>query len=143
MQALEILKSKLIGSFISRFSVGDTWDLYVDSYWLVAQEVVSKDEDFLNEFLKGNCHYFVSTVDKEYISKCAIVAAAMRREIVSVELDELYNLKIEFDNNFSMLFPTNVGVVDWQWCLNDNGADPYNNYLVACFWEGEIQINEK
>lgn len=143
MQALEVLKSKLIGSFISRFSVGDTWDLYIDGYWLVAQEVISGDEDYLNKFFENNYSHFKTTVDKDYISKCAIVAAAMRREIVGVELDELYNLKIRFDNNFNLLFPTNVEIVDWQWCLNDNGADPYTNCLVGCFWEGEIQVNEK
>lgn len=143
MRALEILKSKLVGSFISRFSVGDTWDLYIDGYWLVAQEVISEDEDYINKFFENDYSHFKTTVDKGYISKCAIVAAAMRREIIGVELDELYNLKIRFDNNFSLLFPTNVEIADWQWCLNDNGADPYTNYLVGCFRESEIQVNEK
>ena len=138
-----MLKSKLTGSFISRFSVGDTCGLYIGGYWLVAQEVISEDEDFLNKFFESNYSHFETTVDKNYISKCAIVAAAMRREIINVELDELYNLKIMFDNNLKILFSTNTEVVDWQWCLNTTGADPYTNYIVACFWEGEIQINEK
>jgi hypothetical protein len=143
MQALELLRNRLLGSFISRFSVGDTWKFYIDGYWLVAQEVLSEDETFLNKLLQENYTYFSSTVDKEYISKSAIVTAAMRREIAGIDLDELYNLKLEFENQFKLIFPTNVEIVDWQWCLNKTGTDPYRDYLIACFWEGEIQVNEK
>ncbi|MFD1874116.1 hypothetical protein [Hymenobacter bucti] len=143
MEALEMLRSKLIGSFISRFSTGDTWDLYIGGYWLTAHDIISEDEKVLDTLFKDNYIYFESTVDKECISKSAIVAAAMRREIISVELDNLGNLKIEFGNNFKLTLPTNVGIVDWQWCLNETGVDPYQNYLVACFSEGKIQVNEK
>lgn len=100
IQALDILKDKLLGNFISRFSVGDTWDLSIGDYWLVAQNIISNDENFLNKVFKSNFRYFDSTVDKEYISKCAIVAAAMRREIINVELDELCTIEIKFNNDF-------------------------------------------
>lgn len=142
MQALDILRSKLLGSFISRFSVGDTWDLYINGYWLVAQDVLSEDENFLNKLLEENYSYFNNTTDKEYISKSAIVTAAMRREIVNVELDSICNLEIEFDNKLKLIVPADTDSVDWQWCLNETGADPYRDYLVACFWKSEIQINQ-
>lgn len=142
VQALDILKDKLLGNFISRFSVGDTWDLSIGDYWLIAQDITSSDEAYLNGFFKDNFRYFDSTVDKEYISKCAIVAAAMRREVTNVKLHELCSLEIEFDNNFKLFIPTNAEIVDWQWCLNETGADPYRDYLVACFWEGKIQIGK-
>lgn len=143
MQALEILRSKLLGNFISRFSVGNTWDLCIGDYWLIAQDITSNDEALPTGVFKKNYLHFDSTVDKEYISKCAIVAAAMRRGVVNVELDELCNLTVEFDNDFKLLIPTNVETVDWQWCLSKTIADPYRDCLVACFWEGEIHINEK
>lgn len=142
VQALDILKDKLLGNFISRFSVGDTWDLSIGNYWLIAQDISSSDEAFLNGVFKDSFRHYDSTVDKDYISKCAIVAAAMRREIINVELDKLCSLEIKFDNDFKLLIPTNAAIVDWQWCLNETGADPYRDCLVACFWEGEILIGE-
>jgi hypothetical protein len=32
MEALDILREKLAGNFYSRFSMGDTWDLYFDGF---------------------------------------------------------------------------------------------------------------
>jgi hypothetical protein len=50
MKALEVLTSKLQGSFISHFGVDDVWSLYVGGYWLIAQDIISEDEGMLNEW---------------------------------------------------------------------------------------------
>ncbi len=142
MEAIEILKDKLVGQFISRFSVGDTWDLSIGDYWLIAYDIFSKDEDLLNNWLQNSYDLFSSTVDKENISKSAVIAALLRREIADIKLDESYNLTIEFEGEVELFVLTNVDIVDWQWCLNRSGADPYQEYLVACFGKGEIAINE-
>jgi len=141
MEAIDILRDKLIGQFISRFSIGDTCDLAIGDYWLIAQEVVSKDEALLNEWLQNNYSLFNSTVDKEQISKSAVIASLLRREVVAIRLDNLYNLVIYFEEGAELIIPTNTGIVDWQWCLNRSGNDPYRDYLVACFWEGEIAVS--
>ena len=132
----------MIGQFISRFSVGDTWDLAIGEYWLVAQEITSKDEVVLNEWLQINYSLFSSSVDKEHISKSAIVASLLRREIVDVELSDAYALTIEFIEGASLSLSVETDIVDWQWCLNKTGNDPYQDYLVACFGEGEIAISD-
>lgn len=66
----------------------------------------------------------------------------MRKVVTGLKLDDAYNLTIEFEGNSKLIIPTNVKIVDWQWCLNKSGSDPYSDYLVACFWKGEIEINE-
>jgi hypothetical protein len=142
MEAIDILRDKLVGQFISRFSVGDTWDLAIGEYWLISQEVVSKDEALLDEWLQNNYSLFSTTIDKEQISKSAIIASLLRREIVNVKFDDVYNLVIEFEEGAELVISTNTGIVDWQWCLNRSGNDPYQDYLVACFGEGEIAISD-
>ncbi|MFD1466945.1 hypothetical protein ACFQ48_01815 [Hymenobacter caeli] len=142
MEAIEILKDKLVGQFISRFSAGDTWDLSIDGYWLMAQEIFSKDETLFNMWLQNDYHLYDSTVDKEDISKSAIVASILRREITDLKLDELCNLTLEFEGGAELVLLTSAAIVDWQWCLNKTGSIPYSDYLVACFWEGEIAVNE-
>jgi hypothetical protein len=142
MQAIDILRDKLIGQFISRFSIGDTWDLAIGEYWLIAQEVVSKNEAPLNEWLQNNYSLFNSTVDKEQISKSAVIASLLRREITDIKLDDVYNLVIEFEEGAELIVLTNTNIVDWQWFLNRSGNDPYKEYLVAYFGEGEIAVSD-
>lgn len=142
MQAIELLRDKLVGQFISRFGIGDTWDLSVGDYWLVAQDIFSKDEVLLNNWLQNNYPLFKGTVHKENISKSAVIAALLRREITDIKLDKLCNLTIEFEGGPELIILTNADIVDWQWCLNRTGNDPYREYIVACFWEGEIVVNK-
>ncbi len=141
MTALEILNNNLEGNFIRRFSIGDTFDLYFGDCWLITHDLISEDEVQLNRWLEENYLSYNNTVDKENISKSAILAAHLQKEVIGVQLDNLCNLSIEFENDSKLILTTNVGIVDWQWCLNETGNNPYSDYLVACFWKGEIQIN--
>jgi hypothetical protein len=135
------LTDKLCESWLSRFSVGDTIELYFGGYWLIAHDVISEDESLLNQWLYDNYLSSQNAVDKERISKCAIIAAHMGKVVTGVQLDEAYNLTIEFEKDSKLVIPTNVDIVDWQWCLNESGNIPYSDYLVACFWKGEIEVN--
>ncbi len=110
-------------------------------YWLIAQNVVSEDEGLLNGWLDEHYPPYRNAVDKEYISKCAIVASLMRKVITGLQLDEACNLTIEFEMDGRLILPSNADIVDWQWCLNESGSSPYRDYLVACFCKGEIAIN--
>ena len=143
MNALEILTNELVGKFIFRFSIGDTWDLFIGDYCFVAQEIISEDEKLLNQWYKINYASYLNCVDKTDISKSTIVAAHLRKEIIGIKLDELCNLTIEFEQDSALLVPTNVEIVDWQWCLNKTGKDPYMDFRVACFSAGEIEVNDE
>jgi hypothetical protein len=142
MRALEILNEKLVGTAIYSFHVGDNWTLNFGDCFLSVQNLVSPDEGILNEWLCANYASFQTAVDKEFIAKSTVVTAHMRKEVTSVTLDAAYNLTIHFENDSIIVIPTNEDIVDWQWCLNETGQDPYMDYLVACFWEGEIAINK-
>ena len=141
MKPIDVLNDKLKGSFISRFSVGDTWELYFGDCWLSAHNLISSDESPLNEWLRTNYSPFQKAIDQENISKCVIVASLMRREVVSVTLDEACNLTINFEDNGKLILPTDTDIVDWQWSLSEEGSDPYMSYIVACFGEGEIAFS--
>jgi hypothetical protein len=132
MSTIEILSNELVGNFISRFGIGDTWNLFIGNCCLMAREIVSEDEKFLNQWYKNNYPSFGNCVDQINISKSTIVAAHLRKEIK----------RIEFEGDSELLIPANVDIVDWQWCLNTTGKDPYANFLVACFFAGEIEIKD-
>ncbi len=143
MRALELLTSKLAGQILSQFSVGETWELYFGGYWLIAQNIISEDEGLLNQWLFKEYTPAQNAIDKEYMSKCAILASHLQKEVTGLKLDESYTLTIEFEKDRKLLIPTNATIVDWQWCLNLSGSNPYYDYLVACFQEGEIQIKDE
>lgn len=142
MKPLEVLNDRLKGNFISRFSVGDTWELYFGDCWLSAHNLISLDESPLNDWLLASYLPFQKAIDQENVSKCVIVAALMRKEVISVALDEACNLTINFEDDGKLILPTDTDTVDWQWNLSEDGAIPYVNHIVACFWQGEIEINE-
>lgn len=143
MKPIDVLNDRLKGSFISRFSVGDTWELYFGDYWLSAHNLISSGESPLNEWLVTSYSPFQNAIDRESISKCVIVAALMRKEVISVALDEACNLTINFQDNGKLTLPTDTAIVDWQWSLSEKGSDPYMSYIAACFGEGEISLSEE
>jgi len=139
---LEILNEKLLGEFISRFSVGDTWDMCIGNFWLSAHTIEFKEESKITAFLKENYNEFNYSVDKEDVSKSTIMAANLRKTIIQISLDKMKNLTIDFENGSTLKILTNTDVVDWQWCINLSGKDPYMDYEIACFWAGETKIKE-
>ena len=143
MDALDILKEKFVGNFYSRFSVGDTFDFIFDSFWLVAHNVVSTDEDILNNFLLSEYEPAKDAVDKEDVSKSTIICSTLRKKIVDLSLTDEAALTLGFENGVTLLFPTNTDVVDWQWAINDEGKDPYLGFIVGCFNQGEVQIGNR
>ena len=140
MKALDILHNKLVGNFYSRFSIGDTFDLFFDAFWLIAQNVISADEEALNHFLFKEYKPANEAIDKEDVSKSIILCSTLRKKILEVKLSEDSSLQLTFENGVILLFPTNTDIVDWQWALNENGNDPYLGCIVGCFSSGEVQI---
>ena len=140
MKALDILHNKLVGNFYSRFSIGDTFDLFFDAFWLIAQNVISSDEEALNHFLLKEYKPANEAIDKEDVSKSIILCSTLRKKILEVKLSEDSSLQLTFENGVILLFPTNTDIVDWQWALNENGNDPYLGCIVGCFSSGEVQI---
>ena len=138
---LEAVREYLVGSAISRFGVGDTWELYFSGVWLVAQDIVVTEEDAVNQMFSRRFRFYHDAVDSEYISKSAVLAAHMRKTVVAVTMDGTCSLVIEFENGGRLTVPTDANVVDWQWCLNTSGKDPYSDYFIACFWTGKVECN--
>lgn len=140
MEALEIIQNKLIGNYYSRFSMGDTVDLYFDGFWLIAYNVISPDEKELNDFLLNEYAPAKEAIDNEDISKSVIICSTLRKAITNVSLAKDSTLKLEFDNGVTLNFLTNTEIVDWHWAINEKGQDPYHSCIVGCFSPGEVTI---
>jgi hypothetical protein len=138
--ALEILRQKLKGNFYSRFSAGDTWAFGFDGFWLIAQEIQSKDERQLNSHLLDSYVPAREAIDKECVAKSIVVSSCLRKNVVDVEVDWRSMLTIEFENGIRLVFPTNTDTVDWQWAINNNGGDPYLDCIIGCFHQDEIYV---
>jgi hypothetical protein len=140
MDAIEILQKKLVGNFYSRFSVGDNFGLCFDQFWLIAQNVISSDEEQLNERLCSRYYPAGEAIDKENIAKTAIISSTFRKNIVSVSLGADAALTLVFENGVTLQFPTNTEIVDWHWALNETGNSPYAGYIIGCFKLGVIEV---
>ena len=139
---LEIIKKKFIGDFITGFRVGDIWELYIGDYCLLAQNIEFDNEKRMEALLQNHYPEISFTVDKEDVPKATLMTANLRKLIIGAHLDERKNLTIDFEKGSSLKVLTNVDIVDWQWCVNKTGNIPYLDFEIACFWEGQIEINE-
>jgi hypothetical protein len=140
MDAIEILNEKLTGNFYSRFSVGDTFDLYFDQFWLITQKVIASDEKQLNDLLFVKYSPANEAMDKEDIAKSVIISSTLRKNITSVSLGSDSTLELIFENGVTLQFPTNTEIVDWHWAINKEGSDPYLDCIIGCFNPGEVQV---
>lgn len=138
---LAILDKKLLGKFISRFSLGDTWEMFIGEYCLSAHTIEFTDERRLELLIKEHYDEFAYSIDKENIAKSMIMAANLRKTITRIDLDEMKNLTFDFEQGTPLRILTNTEIVDWQWCINKSGKDPYMDNEVSCFWAGAIEVN--
>jgi hypothetical protein len=140
MDAIEILKEKLVGNFYSRFSAGDTFDLYFDQFWLTSQNVVASEEKQLNGILSSEYQPANEAIDKEDIAKIVVISSTLRKKITEVSLSADSTLKLVFENSVYLQFPTDTEIADWHWAINEKGNDPYLGCIVGCFNPGEVQV---
>ncbi|ESP91528.1 MULTISPECIES: hypothetical protein [Pseudoalteromonas] len=138
MSDIEILEEKLLGNFYSRISIGDTFDLYFDSFWLISQNVISPDEEGLNRVISGY-QPAKEAIDKEDIAKGIILTTTLRQKIAEVFLNSDLSLELSFENGVRLKFTTDTEIVDWQWAINENAQDPHIDCIVGVFEEGEIR----
>ena len=80
MGVIEILKGKLFGNFYSRFSAGDTFDLYFDGFRLISQNVVALEEHKLNSLLFTEYQPANEAIEREDIAITAVMSAKDRLE---------------------------------------------------------------
>lgn len=143
MDALDILRDRLVGSFITRISVGDSFDLLSSfGFWLIAQNVSSPREEQFNEYLLSNYPIVKNEVDTGNTAKSIVMTALMRQQILNVDLDSDAALSLEFSGGETLMLPTDVDIVDWQWALCKQNSNPYKEFMVGCFWKGEMQISD-
>ncbi|MBD0405333.1 hypothetical protein [Flammeovirga sp. EKP202] len=139
---LTIIKDKLLDQFISRYSYGDTWWMYIGEYYLEAHTIEFEDIAQIDDWLKNNYKNYEHCIDKEEVPKSTLMSANMRKNIINIELDRLKNLTLYFENGSTMKVLTNTDIVDWQWSISKNCKDPYQEFDIACFWAGKIEIRD-
>tara|TARA_B110000196_G_scaffold56506_1_gene46765 strand:+ start:1513 stop:1944 length:432 start_codon:yes stop_codon:yes gene_type:complete len=140
MNIIEILQEKLLGNFYSTFRVGDDFGLNFDGFWLISQNIVSADENALNDKLLNEYQPASEAIDKEDIAKSIVLSATLRKTISKVDLMPDSSLELTFDNGVKLLVPTNTEIIDWQWAINENSHDPYIDFIVGVFESDEAQL---
>lgn len=141
-EAIGILKKHLLGSSYTYMSVADHWRLRFDNdLWLVAQNIVFPEEPELNKLLASSDLEMLEGVDPEYVAKGALVLRNMRKELTVIVIDPDGTLHLSF-GQCEISFTTQEDVVDWHWCLNRTGSDPYSGFMIACFSAGEIEVKK-
>jgi len=139
--AEEILKKALLGNSYSYFDYGDWLGLELKEYWLVAQEISSPEEISLNQLLENADPLILDGVDPQNITKSALLHRNSRKEINDLTLNPDGSLSLLFDQNREIILITSTAIVDWHWCLNRTGQDPYHDYIVACFEAGKFDVS--
>lgn len=115
MRAIEILEEKLLGNFYSRISIGDTFDLCFENFCLISQNVLSPDEDTINQSISGY-QPTGEAIDKEDIAKGTILTATLRKKVTEVSLNSYSSLELSFENGVRLKFTTDTEIMDWL-CL--------------------------
>lgn len=141
MNVTEILNEKLIGNAYTRFSVGDTFELYFDQFRLIAQSVTSADEKRLDELLSKEYLPMNDAIDREDIATSVVISSTLRKTVTAVSLKADSSLELAFENGVILQSPTDTDIVDWHWAINENGGDPYISHIICCFAPGEVQIS--
>jgi hypothetical protein len=139
MSVIEVLEEKLLGNFYSRVSLGDTFDLYFDRFWLISQDVVAPEEQALNEQL-SSFKPATEAIDKEDVAKSIILTSTLRKKVTGILLNPDSSLELSFENGMTLLFTTDNEIVDWQWAINESGQDPYHSLIVGVLASGEVQL---
>ena len=140
MDAIEILKAKLVGNFYSRFGAGDTFDLYFDGFWLISHNVIASEENKLRSVLLNGYQTANEAIDKEDVAKTVVISSTLRKKITGVYLSDDSTLELGFENGVRLSFPTNTEIVDWHWAISEEGHSPYESCIVGCFSPGEVQV---
>ncbi|UCE56669.1 MAG: hypothetical protein JSV31_14845 [Desulfobacterales bacterium] len=141
-EAIGILKKHILGRSYTYMSVDDQWRLRFDNnLWHVARNIVFPEEPELNKLLANSDLEMLSGVDPEDVAKGALVLRNMRKELTDIVIDRDGTLRLSF-GECEISFTTQEDIVDWQWCLNSTGNDPYSDFMIACFSAGEIEMKK-
>lgn len=140
--AVTVLRDCLIGNAFTTVSVGDWWALSFDrGFWVVAQELAFPETPTISALLEKADPPVLDGVDPDRVAQAVVIMRNLRRPVTDVSLSSDGALNLAFGDR-QMSVTTGTDVVDWQWCLNRSGADPYSDFIVACFWPGQVQVSE-
>ena len=144
VEAQTLLSAELVGQYISRVSLGDTWDLcFSNDSQLVCQVLDSPSFSELSENLWASAPHLLKRVDPEEVPMAAILVGSMRREVSSVKVDSDGVLTIHLESDLSLVARVDTPVVDWQWSWGDEPQVPYHTpFRLACFWSGELSLRD-
>jgi len=139
--AEKILTKALIENSYSYFDYGDWLGLKLKEYRLVAQDINSPEEINLNRLLENADPPILDGVDPQNIAKSALLHRNSQKEINDFTINPDGSLSLLFDQKREISLITSTSIVDWHWCLNKSGQDPYHDYIVACFEAGKIDVS--
>ncbi len=139
-QAQELLQKLLQGDFVYRVSMSDAIEMCFNhsQLSLIGQAVVSGLDGHLQQLLSEHLPVLLDKTDGQDAVRGALLAAVLRREVLSVEISETSALKFTFAGAVVLEFTADTAIVDWQWSLGPMPQRPYSTpYVIACFFQGQ------
>lgn len=143
-EASSTVSERLVGATLAAFAAeADAYTLSfasaTRSSYLTAQEIRTPRADEYTRALRAIDASLVSGVDAERVPACLVLAACLRAEVISVDVDVSGELTLALGRQL-LVVPTDVSIVDWQWTLGDEAGSPYQtSFAVACFWKDQLQ----
>lgn len=143
-RAAQLVDEALSGESVHNLHVGDVWELrFSNDLWLLAHEVSCAGEERFNELLARAEPDVLSGVDPDDAVKSLLLVSYMRRPVTACRLDHDGRLILEFGERRTLSVPTDVDIVDWQWCLSPSAANPYAEpFVIACIAAGVLEVPE-
>ena len=138
MDAILALRNRLTGACYTRFSYGDYWTFSFDGFYLLSNEIVTSDDHLVFDQLRGYASDN-NRLDTEDFARATVAVCLLRTEIVQIDITRQSELRLTFQSGQHIQCTTEAVVVDWYWCVNNDGRSPYEEFEVACFGPGDVQ----
>lgn len=141
------LKDYVLGALMVEFIAGDVWifRFYPKSQsqciYIVFHSMDSPSLVGIEESLRSTRSDLFSGPDADQVTRGALAASLLRREVIDISLDEGANFTLIFENSSPVIIKTDTKIVDWQWYVGERMIDPYiGDFRFACFWQGEVDV---
>jgi hypothetical protein len=134
-EALRLLQKILIGNFCQRFSIGNTYELYFDPFWLLAHDLICPDEQNLNVLIVDHYPPADEAIDRADIAKAIVLSSTQRAVVTDVILQEDSAFSLTFENRVILHFPTNTATVDWA----GQSVDHARTLMKSAEWDASTE----
>ena len=136
----DIVAREINTDFFHRFSIGDTIELKFSRCVLTAQHIKFEGSSEVLNLLSEHFPPALEVIDPEDVAIALGVSSCQRAEVVSTYLADSGELSLAFSSGLILIFPIDTPEVDWHWALQRCDGDPFSEFIVGAFENGQVKI---